>query len=69
MARYAPKQDWAVDIVRDNPGCTKMFVAERVGPNGSLNYGYQIVNRALANGRLRADYDLRTGRYSLFVND
>lgn len=50
MKRIGPRMEQAIAIVAANPGCNKLFVAKQVGPNGSTNYGYQTVDRAIAHG-------------------
>jgi len=55
--RIGPKMGEAVRIVRRAGGavpCCK-YLAERVGPNGSLRYGYDIVGRCLKAGILALD--------------
>jgi hypothetical protein len=65
MKRIGPRMQEAVAIVAANPGCNKLFVAKRVGPNGSTKYGYDTVNRALAHGLITcADVP---GIYSLTI--
>lgn len=51
--RIGPKMRAAVRIVSDEgPAQSKKWVAERVGPHGSLRYGYRTVDRALRAGLL-----------------
>ena len=44
----------AVDLVRDNPGCSKKFVAERISPcpvpSRNWALGYEPINRAIKAG-------------------
>lgn len=64
--RIGPKMQQAVSFVRQNPGCAKLPVAAVVGPRGSINYGYQIVDRAIRAGLIHAEK--RPGnKYALFV--
>ena len=55
----------AAEYVRANPGCAILPVAEYVGPNGSRQFGYQTVHRAIAAGLIVAER--RNGRYCLRV--
>jgi len=64
--RVGPKMAQAVEYVRDNPGCAKLPVAEHVGPNGSRQYGYRTVDRAIAAGLIDA-VRLANGRYVLMI--
>lgn len=48
------KMQQALEIVRSNPGCTKLFVAKLVGPHGSLRYGYAIVDRCIRRRMITA---------------
>ena len=51
--RIGPKMAKAARIVAENPGTAILPVAERVGPNGSRQYGYAIVHRAMRAGLVR----------------
>jgi hypothetical protein len=62
--RKGTKMAVAIDFVRDNPRCTKMAAAEHVGPNGSLRFGYAIVDRAINAGFIGAVWDGR--KYELY---
>jgi hypothetical protein len=64
----APKMFSAADFVLAHPGCTKLAVAESVGPNASRRYGYAIVNRAIRRGLIKAVVGPR-GRYSLTTKE
>lgn len=44
----------AAEFVAVNQGCTKMAVADTIGPNGSRRYGYDAVNRAIRAGLIEA---------------
>lgn len=66
--RIGPKMQDAVLYVRDNPGCPILPVAEYVGPNGSLKYGYATVHRAINAGLIEA-VKLSSGRYSLTATE
>lgn len=62
--RIGAKMAAAAQYVERHPGCPKLAVAQAVGPNGSTQYGYRIVDRAIAAGLIQA---LRTGsRYELY---
>lgn len=62
----------AVEIVRNNPGCTKMFVAQRITrcpvPSSNWAYGYSPVDRAIKAGLLRATMGRTRNSYSLQVS-
>lgn len=45
-----PKMQQVVSFVAANPGQPMIRAARAVGPNGSLQYGYRAVNRAIAAG-------------------
>lgn len=64
MTRIGPKMSAAAAYVRDNPGCAIRPVAEHVGPNGSLMYGYRSVHRAIRAGLIQA-HRTKSGRYVL----
>lgn len=65
MGHIGPKMAAAAAFVSTHPGCTKLKVARQVGPYGSLRYGYEIVDRAIAAGLIEA---YRSGRrYELYV--
>jgi len=61
-----PRQADVLYYVERFPGCTKCEVARFVGPNGSLRYGYRTVDRAIANGLIRAEAGERRGTYALY---
>lgn len=51
--RIGPKMRAAVAAAdRAGPAQSMKWIAERVGPNGSLKYGYRTVNRAIHAGLL-----------------
>jgi len=51
--RLGPKMRAALRLVdQAGPVQSKKWIAERVGPNGSLKYGYRIVNRCISAGVL-----------------
>lgn len=52
MTRIGPKMDHVRALVARGP-LTLIDVARQVGPNGSLRYGYAIVDRAIAAGLVR----------------
>lgn len=62
--RKGARMAQAIGYVRANPRCTKMAAAQHVGPNGSLRFGYAIVDRAINAGFLGAVYDGR--KYELY---
>lgn len=55
--RIGPKMRRAVRLVGAGPEPSKNQVAKAVGPHGSQDYGYRIVNRCLGRGLLRVDPD------------
>jgi len=61
----------AAEIVRNNPGCSIKFVAERISPHPtpSRNWalGYNPVHRAIDAGLIDATFAY--GRYSLVAAD
>jgi hypothetical protein len=48
--RIGPVMAEVTAYVAANPGCPKLHPAEFCGPNGSRQYGYRAVDRALAAG-------------------
>lgn len=48
--RVGPKMELSAAYVASHPDCAMIDVAQFVGPNGSLRYGYAIVHRALDMG-------------------
>ncbi len=72
MKRIGPKMRRAASIVRANPGCSKLFVAEQLhaaawnGRNYAL--GYEPINRAIRAGLIRARQG-KGNRYSLNVSE
>lgn len=52
--RIGHKMIQAIQLVSANPGCNKLFVSLRVGPNGSSKFGYAIVDRCIEHGLLEA---------------
>ena len=63
--RVGPMMTLAQEYVRENPGCCIPPVAEAVGPNGSRQYGYRTVHRAIDAGLI--DAVKARGRYTLMV--
>ena len=51
--RIGPRMAQVVELVEYRPGLLKVRVAERVGPHGSLMYGYAAVDRTLAAGLIK----------------
>jgi hypothetical protein len=56
IIRKGSKMAVVIDYVREHPRCTKMAAAEHAGPNGSLRFGYAIVDRAIRAGFIGADW-------------
>jgi len=51
------------DLVARHPGTAILPIARRVGPHGSVQFGYRVVHRAIKAGIIRAE---RVGaRYAL----
>jgi len=69
MARIGPKMQEAIDFVAENPGCAILPVAKGIGPNGSVQYGYRAVHRAIKAGLIKAAPGERKGTYSLEVSN
>jgi len=71
MTRIGPRMIDAVSFVADKPGCPILPVAEHVGPNGSRQYGYRTVHRAIEAGLLehRPADDAPANVYRLFVTE
>ena len=65
--RIGPRMMEAVAFVAHHEGCPILPVAEAVGPNGSRNYGYRTVHRAINAGLL--DYTISSRTYALTVTD
>ena len=63
--RIGPQMRRAADFVADNPGCTKLLVAEAIGPHGSRQFGYRAVDRAMGAGLIHDEGDGRY-RYALY---
>lgn len=57
--RIGPRMESCAAYVARNPGCHPVDVARAVGPNGSTQYGYRIVGRALAAGLIKSEPDPR----------
>lgn len=53
--RVGPMMSAVASFVAANPGLAMLAAARAVGPNGSLNYGYRTVHRAIKAGLVRAD--------------
>lgn len=67
--RIGPKMILVRDYVAKNPGCTKHEVSLWVGPNGSNNYGWRTVQRALGAGLIRFEPGPDSRRYYLYANE
>jgi len=65
--RIGPRMKEATAIVAENPGCTKLYVAEQVGPHGSRQFGYRTVERCIKAGLIVAVKAAQGNRYSLTV--
>lgn len=50
------------EIVARCPGCYMIEPARRVGPNGSLRFGYATVHRAARAGLIEIRYSRGRGR-------
>lgn len=61
--RIGNKMRAVASLVAQQPGHPKMFYAKRVGPYGSLMYGYAIVDRAIRAGLVKAEFV--GGKYKL----
>lgn len=55
--QVGPKMHAAVKRAKQNVYASKNELAISVGPNGSQQYGYNIVNRCLRKGLLELDPD------------
>lgn len=55
--RIGPKMKSAVRFTAGGPYASKNQLAKSVGPHGSQDYGYRIVNRCLSRRLLRVDPD------------
>jgi hypothetical protein len=64
--RIGPAMTLAAQYVARHPGCAILPVAEYVGPNGSRQYGYRTVHRAIEAGLIRAERDSNRNRYFLY---
>lgn len=66
-----PKMQLAVEIVRENPGCSKKFVAEIISPHPHPHknwaLGYDPVNRAIKRGLIKVFR--YTHAYALYAVD
>lgn len=63
--RIGPKMIEAYEYIKTHPYCTKLEVAKAIGPNGSVRYGYEIVNRTISAGIINALWLDKFGRYAL----
>lgn len=54
MNRIGPRMMDVLEIVARYPGCPKIVPARACGPNGSLNFGYRTVDRAISAGLVTA---------------
>lgn len=52
-------------MVAATPGKSRAWYAVRVGPNGSMRYGYAIIGRAVRAGLVRVEVEGRLGRLHL----
>jgi hypothetical protein len=55
--KIGPRMDDLMSLLDSTGGVapSMMWLAERVGPHGSLRYGYQIVHRCIRAGLIRID--------------
>jgi hypothetical protein len=60
--RIGPKMQAAHDYVATHPACNKLAVAKHIGPNHSLRYGYNAVDRAINAGLITAVRTVRSYR-------
>jgi hypothetical protein len=65
--RIGPKMRQAQLYVKHHPGCTKHEVAKDVGPRGSIKWGYDIVNRAIAAGLIKDHAKPEDPKSALYV--
>ena len=66
---YSPYTSSVVNYVSNHPGCSKMDVDRFVtrNPLRNPNKQYYIVNTAIRNGHIKAEY--KRGRYYLTINN
>jgi hypothetical protein len=57
----------AVGYVADHPGCTKVAVADEIGPHGARGFGYRCLDRAIRAGLIHAELGGR--QYSLTLTE
>lgn len=69
MSRMGPRMRDVVWWVSRMPGCYMVVVASKVGPNGSLKYGYRTVHRAIRAGLVRKVPGKRDGTWALYPVD
>lgn len=55
----------AVAYVAKHPGCSAFACAKAIGPNGSAQYGYRTVHRALRAGLIKSEGN--GARYALVL--
>lgn len=65
--RIGPTMLATVAYVAANPGCPKHWPAIFLGPHGSAQYGYRLVDRTLAAGLIEDRAAPGTARYALHV--
>lgn len=63
--RIGPRMLDAVRYVARNRGCAILPVADHVGPNGSRQFGYRTVHRAIRAGLITARKVSAGWQYSL----
>ena len=70
--RIGEQMERATAIVRDNPGCSKKFIAELISPHPmpekNWALGYEPVNRAISAGMIDAEITA-SGTYRLTVSE
>jgi hypothetical protein len=65
--RIGPGMLAAAAYVASSPGCCKLPVAKAVGPNGSLRFGYAIVDRAMRAGLIEHRGKPDAWKYALHI--
>ena len=66
MKRIGKRMSEVRFFVKNNPGLAMIHAARYVGPNGSLNYGYRTVHRAIDAGIVHQRSGPR-GSWLLFI--
>jgi hypothetical protein len=66
--RVGPKMQQILDLASRPGGIMRIDAAKRVGPHGSLGYGYQIVNRCIKAGLVRTGVPYGRRGLAIFVD-